>query len=328
MTTQLLRHCARAALCSLAFTAVSAALAQNAYPNKSIRLIVPFAAGGTTDIIARVVADPLGRELGQPIVVDNKAGAGGTIGSQEGVRAKPDGYTLIMATVSTTATNPAITPKFPYNPETDFTPIINIAATPNIIAVNPKFPGHDYKSFVLEVKNNPDKYSYASTGTGSITHMLMEMYKASTGVQITHIPYRGAGPALNDIVAGQVSMNLDNLPSSLPFIKAGKLIPIVVAAPKRLAVLPDVPTFKEVGLESVNRMAYYGIVAPKGTSKEVVEKINAAVKKVLANPTVQKNIEGTGSVILGNTPEQFAEQIKTELALYKQVVKTQSLTLD
>ncbi len=158
--------------------------------------------------------------------------------------------------------------------------------------------------------------------------MLMEMYKASTGVQITHIPYRGAGPALNDIVAGQVSMNLDNLPSSLPFIKAGKLIPIVVAAPKRLAVLPDVPTFKEVGLESVNRMAYYGIVAPKGTSKEVVEKINAAVKKVLANPTVQKNIEGTGSVILGNTPEQFAEQIKTELALYKQVVKTQSLTLD
>jgi tripartite-type tricarboxylate transporter receptor subunit TctC len=156
----------------------------------------------------------------------------------------------------------------------------------------------------------------------------MEMYKASTGVQITHIPYRGAGPALNDIVAGQVSMNLDNLPSSLPFIKAGKLIPIVVAAPKRLAVLPDVPTFKEVGLESVNRMAYYGIVAPKGTSKEVVEKINAAVKKVLANPTVQKNIEGTGSVILGNTPEQFAEQIKTELALYKQVVKTQSLTLD
>lgn len=132
----------------------------------------------------------------------------------------------------------------------------------------------------------------------------------------------------NDIVAGQVSMNLDNLPSSLPFIKAGKLIPIVVAAPKRLAVLPDVPTFKEVGLESVNRMAYYGIVAPKGTSKEVVEKINAAVKKVLANPTVQKNIEGTGSVILGNTPEQFAEQIKTELALYKQVVKTQSLTLD
>lgn len=328
MPTQLLRLCARAALCSLAFTAVSAAVAQNAYPNKPIRLIVPFAAGGTTDIIARVVAEPLRRELGHPIVVDNKAGAGGTIGSQEAVRAKPDGYTLSMATVSTTATNPAITPKFPYNPETDFTPIINIAATPNIIAVTPKFPGHDYKSFVQELKKNPGKYSYASTGTGSITHMLMEMYKASTAVQITHIPYRGAGPALSDVVAGQVSMNLDNLPSSLPFIKAGKLVPIVVATPKRLAALPDVPTFKEVGLESVNRMAYYGIVAPKGTSKEVVDTINAAVKRVLANPTVQKSIEGTGSVILGNTPEQFSEQIKTEFALYKQVVKTQNLTLE
>lgn len=328
MPTMLLRHCARTVLCSLALTAVSAALAQNAYPNKPIRLIVPFAAGGTTDIIARVVAEPLGRELGHPIVVDNKAGAGGTIGSQEAVRAKPDGYTLSMATVSTTATNPAITAKFPYNPETDFTPIINIAATPNIIAVTPKFPGHDHKSFVQELKNNPDKYSYASTGTGSITHMLMEMYKASTGVQIAHIPYRGAGPALNDVLAGQVSMNLDNLPSSLPFIKAGKLIPIVVAAPKRIAALPNVPTFKEVGLESVNRMAYYGIVAPKGTPKEVVDTINAAVKKILANPVVQKSIEDTGSVIMGNTPEQFAEQIKAEFAMYRQVVKTQNLTLD
>lgn len=158
--------------------------------------------------------------------------------------------------------------------------------------------------------------------------MLMEMYKASTGIQMAHIPYRGAGPALNDVVAGQVSMNLDNLPSSLPFIKAGKLVPIVVAAPKRLAVLPDVPTFKEVGLESVNRMAYYGIVAPKGTPKEIVDTVHAAVKKVLANPAVQKSIDGTGSVILGNTPEQFAEQIKTEFSLYKQVVKTQNLSLD
>ncbi len=158
--------------------------------------------------------------------------------------------------------------------------------------------------------------------------MLMEMYKASTGVQIAHIPYRGAGPALNDVLAGQVSMNLDNLPSSLPFIKAGKLIPIVVAAPKRIAALPNVPTFKEVGLESVNRMAYYGIVAPKGTPKEVVDTINAAVKKILANPVVQKSIEDTGSVIMGNTPEQFAEQIKAEFAMYRQVVKTQNLTLD
>ena len=323
-----LRLGARAFIGGLTLAAGSAALAQAAYPNKPIRLIVPFAAGGTTDIIARVVADPLGRELGQPVVVDNKSGAGGTIGATEAMRARPDGYTLSMATVSTTATNPAITPKFPYNPETDFVPIINIAATPNVIAVTPKFPAHDYKSFVAEIKKNPGKYSYASTGTGSITHLLMELYKSLSGTFMTHIPYRGAGPALNDVVAGQVNMNLDNLPSSLPFIKEGRLIPIVVAAPQRLAVLPNVPTFQEVGLEPVNRMAFYGIVGPKGTPPEVVDRINSAVKKVLADPAVKKRIEDTGSLIIANTPEQFAEQIKAEFATYKEVVKKQKLTLD
>ncbi len=323
-----LRLVARALIGGLAIAASSTVLAQAAYPNKPIRLIVPFAAGGTTDIIARVVADPLGRELGQAVVVDNKGGAGGTIGATEAMRAKPDGYTLSVATVSTIATNPAITPKFPYNPETDFVPIINIAATPNVIAVNPKFPGHDYKGFVDELKKNPGKYSYASTGTGSITHMLMELYKSMAGVQMTHVPYRGAGPALNDVVAGQVNMNLDNLPSSLPFIKEGRLIPIVVAAPQRLAVLPNVPTFKEVGLEPVNRMAFYGILGPKGTPKEVVDRINSAVKKVLADPAVKKRIEDTGSIVIANTPEQFGEQIKSEFATYKEVVKKQNLTLD
>jgi tripartite-type tricarboxylate transporter receptor subunit TctC len=318
----------RVLLCGLALSASAAVLAQQAYPSRPIRLIVPFAAGGTTDIIARVVADPLGRELGQAVIVDNKSGAGGTIGATEAVRAKPDGYTLSVATVSTTATNPAITPKFPYDPETDFVPIINIAATPNIIAVNPRFPAKGYKEFVEELKKNPNKYSYASTGTGSITHMLMELYKSMAGVQMTHIPYRGAGPALNDVVANQVSMNLDNLPSSLPFIRDGRLVPIVVAAPRRLAVLPQVPTFKEVGLEPVNRMAYYGIVGPKSTPREVIDRINSALKKVLSDPSVTKRIEDTGSLVIANTPEQFAEQIRNEFATYKDVVTKQKLTLE
>jgi tripartite-type tricarboxylate transporter receptor subunit TctC len=303
------------------------ALAQN-YPNKPVKLLVPFAPGGTTDIIARVISEPLGKALGQPVVIENKGGGGGLIGALETVRSAPDGYSLGMATVSTTAANPAINPKTPYNPLTDFTPITNIAATPNVIAVHPGFPAKDYKSFVAELKRSPGKYSFASSGTGGIGHLQMELYKSLSGTFVTHIPYRGAGPALNDVVAGQVPMIFDNLPSALPFIKDHRLVPIVVAAPQRLAALPNVPTFKEVGLEPVNRMAYYGIYGPKGMPKEVVDKVYAAVKKALEDPAVRKRIEDTGSIIVANTPQQFADQIKAEFAVYKQVVEKANLKLD
>lgn len=317
------------ALLTLAAVAAtpSGAWAQ-AYPAKPIRLVVPFAPGGTTDIIARIVSEKMGAALGQTVIVENKAGAGGIVGAMEVVKSPPDGYTLSVATVSTVASNPAINPKIPYDPAKDFVPIINMAATPNVIAVHPSFPAKDYKSFLEALQKNPGKYSYGSSGTGGIGHMQMELFKSMTKTFPTHIPYRGAGPALNDAVAGQIPIIFDNLPSALPFIKDGRLVPIVVASSQRVAALPNVPTFAEVGLEPVNRMAFYGILAPAGTPKEIVDKVHAAVKTALADPGVKKRIEDTGSFVIGNSQAEFAKQMKDELFTYKRVVFLQKLTLE
>lgn len=319
--------CSAVAIAAGLLIGAAPALAQD-YPNKPVRLIVPFAPGGTTDIVARVVSQSLGTALGQPVVVDNKAGAGGVVGATEIARSPADGYTLGVATVSTVASAPAINPAAKYNPLTDFTSIVNMAATPNVLAVHPSFAGKDFKGFMAEVKAHPGKYSFASSGTGGIGHLQMELFKSLSGLDLEHIGYKGAGPALNDAVSGQVPMIFDNLPSALPFIKDKRLIAIAVAAPQRLASLPDVPTFKEVGFEPVNRMAFYGIHGPKGLPPAVVERISQAVKKTLEDPAVKKRIEDTGSLVVGNTPQEFAAQTKAEFELYKGVVAKQKLKLD
>ncbi len=300
-----------------------------AYPTKPVRLIVPFAPGGTTDIVARAVGDRLGRELGQPVIIENRAGGGGTIGADAVAKAAADGYTLGMATVSTMATNPATNPKMPYDSVKDLTPISNLVNVPNVMTVNPtKIPVKNMKEAIELFKKNPGKFSYASSGSGGISHLDGEAFKVMTGTFIVHIPYRGSGPALNDTIAGQVDAQFDNLPSSLPHIRSGKLRALAVMADKRVESLPDVPTFAELGLKDVNNMAWYGLVGPANLPRDVVQKVQAAAAKTLADPEVRKRLADGGSFVDGGTPEQFAQLIQRELALRRDIVKKQNIKLD
>jgi tripartite-type tricarboxylate transporter receptor subunit TctC len=322
---KLSRHTCAAVVAALAATGAFA----QAYPSKqTVRLVVPFAPGGTTDLLARVVSTKMATHLGQTVVVDNRAGAGGAIGAAEVAKAAPDGYTLLMSSASTMATNPAINAKTPYDPTTDFVHVINVAATPNIVAVHPSFAGKDFKSFIDVLRKEPGKHSFATAGQGTIGHLLGELLKSEGKVDIGHVAYRGSGPALNDAVGGQVPIVVDNLPTTLPFVNDKRLLPIAVAAPKRLAALPNVPTFGEVGLNAVNRMSFLGISVPKGTPNDIVEKLNAAVKAALSDASVKERIEATGALVVGSSSAEYQKQVSDELAVYKQVVKSQGLKLD
>ena len=300
-----------------------------AYPTKPIRLIIPFAPGGTTDIVARAVGDKLGRELGQPVIIENRAGGGGTIGADALAKAPADGYTLGMATVSTMATNPATNPKMPYDSVKDFTPILNLVNVPNVMTVNPnKIPAKSLKEAIDLFKKSPGKYSYASSGSGGISHLDGEAFKVMTGTFLVHIPYRGSGPALNDTIAGQVDAQFDNLPSSLPHIRSGKLKALAVMSDKRVDSLPEVPTFAELGLKDVNNMAWYGLIAPANLTRDIVQKIHAAAVKTLADADVRKRLADGGSFVDGGTAEQFAQKIQREITLRKDIVKRQNIKLD
>ena len=304
------------------------AAAAQAYPNKTIRLIVPFAAGGTTDIVARIVADQMGRELGQAVIIENRGGGGGSIGANEVAKAAPDGYTLGVATVSTMAVNPAANPRIPYNNLTDFIPVTNFVTVPNILVVHPSVAAKDINEFIALLKKNPGKFSFASSGTAGIGHMMGEMFLSASGTDMVHIPYKGAGPAINDVLGGQVPVLFDNLPSSKAHIDAGSFRLLAVAAPKRLAAYPNVPTFAEIGMKEVNDPAWYGLVAPAKTPKEIIDKLYAAAVKAVNSPATKAKLAQQGADPLANTPAEFAAQIKTEYEKMKVIVVKKGIKLD
>jgi tripartite-type tricarboxylate transporter receptor subunit TctC len=303
------------------------ASAQAAYPAKPIRLVVPFAAGGTTDIVARLLADKMGPILGQTVVVENKAGAGGTIGIDAVAKAAPDGYTLGMATVSTHGANPAVYTRLPYDAVKDFQPITNVMSVPSVFVVNPKVPAKTMKEFIALAKAEPGKYTFASPGNGSLGHVNIEQFMDLAGIQLMHVPYKGAGQAATDALAGVVDAMTDNLPSTLPNVKAGRLRALAVLSPQRSPALPDVPTYRELGFEAMSEGGWFGLVAPAGTPAAVVKRLNEAAHQAMQDPAFKQRTQEVSGIPMANTPEQFAQQIRAMLDKYARIAKQANIKL-
>ena len=298
------------------------------YPSRPIKLIVPFGAGGSTDIVARLLADKMGPILGQAVVIENKGGAGGSIGAAEIAKSAPDGYTIGMATVSTHGSNPAIMSKLPYDARKDFAPITNVMAVPSVFVVHPSVPANTMQEFIALAKKEPGKYSFASPGTGSLGHANIENFMNLAGIELLHVPYKGAGQALNDALGGQVNAMTDNLSSSLTSIKAGKLRPLAVLGLKRAEVLPDVPTYTELGFPEMGDGGWFGLVAPAGTPKPIIDKLNAAAHQVMQDPDFQKKQKEIAGEGMGNSPEEFAKQIDAAIERYTAVAKRANIRID
>jgi len=312
-----------------ALTSTFAGTAVAAYPEQPVRLIVPFAPGGTTDIVARLLAERLGTELGQVIVVENKAGAGGSIGTSQLAQAKPDGYTLGIATVSTHGINPVVYKNLPFDARKDFTPITNIAAVPNVMVLNPKkVDASNMAEFVEKAKAEPGKYAYASAGNGSVSHMMGELFKMASGTDLLHVPYRGVGPAMTDTLAGQVDVLFDNLPSSIPHIKEGTLVALAVASPERSPAVPDVPTFDEVGLKEVNDPSWFGLIAPAGLPADVRDTLHKAAVKALSGDDIKDRLAQLGAVPVADTPEEFQKTILETLDRNARIAEQANISLE
>ncbi len=310
----------RAVLACLFAVSATAAFAQ-AYPSKPVRIVVPFPAGGTTDILAREAGQRLTQALGQPFVVDNRPGAGGNIGAELVAKSPPDGYTLLMGTVGTHAINASLYSRMPYDHVRDFAPVILVAGVPNVLVVNPSVPVHSVQELIAYAKANPGKLNFASSGSGTSIHLAGELFKVMTGVQMSHVPYKGSAPALADLAGGQVQLMFDNLPSSLQLIKAGKLRALAVTSAQRSSALPDLPTVAEAGLPGFEATSWFGLLAPAGTPPDVIAKINAEVAHWLASPEAKDKLASLGAIAAGGSPEDFARHIAAETAKWQKVVK-------
>ena len=315
-----------------AVTLLTAALAPlsvlaQAYPNKPIRLIVPFPAGGATDILARALSQKLGEKIGQTVVVENRPGAGGTIGADAASKSIADGYTLLLATSSTHSIGPAINPKIPYNAETDFTPIAYVASSPNVVVVPNTLPVKTMREFIDYARKNPGKLNYASSGNGTIVHLTTEYFKAQSDTFILHIPYRGTALAIPDLVSGKIDVLFDSFVTGMPHVKDGKLRALAVTSAKRSALAPDMPTVAEVlpGFESVT---WFGLYGPKAMPADVTAKVNQAVNAALADADVKERFARLGAEPAGGTPQAFAAMVKSDHTKWKKIIADRKISVE
>jgi tripartite-type tricarboxylate transporter receptor subunit TctC len=311
------------------------AVRAQAWPAKPVRIVVPFAAGGTTDILARALAPELQRAFGQPFVIDNKPGAGGNNGAAEVAKAAPDGYTFLMGTVGTHAINPSLYPKMPYDHVKDFAPVTLVAGVPNVLVLNPasaqKYGIGSVSDLIRAAKANPGKLNVASSGNGTSIHLAAELFKTMTGTYMVHIPYRGSGPALIDLMGGQMDLMFDNLPSSMPHIRSGKLKALAVTSAVRSAALPELPTIEQAGgpaLKGYEASSWFGLLAPAGTPAEIVQRVQAETAKALASPAIKERLAAQGAIPSGNTPAEFARMIEAETKKWSAVVKASGAKVD
>jgi tripartite-type tricarboxylate transporter receptor subunit TctC len=298
------------------------------YPTKPVRLVVPFPAGGTTDILARIIGQELSKNLKQPVVVDDRPGAGGNIGSDMVAKAAPDGYTLVMGAVGTHAINASLYKKMLYDPVKDFAPVVLVATVPNVLVVPASLRVNSVKELIAYGKANPGKLDFGSSGNGTSIHLSGELFKSMTGINMRHVPYKGSAPAVTGLLGAEVQMMFDNLPSSLPHIRVGKLKALGVTSAKRSAALPNVPTIAEAGVPGYEVTSWFGILAPKGTPPDIVAKLNGEVVKILESPETKKRILEQGAEPVGGTPERFAALIKSEVPKWAKLVKDSGAKVD